>query len=486
MFRIFVPLTKVDQTQRLIYGTAALEEVDTSKEIMDYAGSKPRFQKWSDGLRKATQDAGIGLSLGNVRAMHGKVAAGKLTEIDFNDEAMSIDVCAKIVDDAEWTKVQEGVYTGFSVGGGYAKRWPDPSRPGITRYIAAPVEISIVDNPCMPGATFAMTKIGGATEIVPFKPPMPINVWQAGENGPTFKFKAEAAEELRKIISGERDHIKMAKGMWQVSDLAQLLARLDGLRADVAWEQDAEGDTGSQLPDRLRQAVQTLSDILRAMVDEETGEMLADSVAGKSAEDDLGKAGARHSKTDKERLQGIHDNSVAMGADCASAKSAAGDLQKGANMTKDETDALVKSVTDELNKSNGDALTKALKPVSDSLEKITASIGASDTALAKLATDTGASLAKAAEATAAVAKSVGEIDDRLKKIEALPAATKGVIKLVPLDKSVDGALGADGNIDEAALAAALAKMSPAQQTLLLTKAALRNPTIIGGPQPAAS
>jgi hypothetical protein len=61
-------------------------------------------------------------------AMHGAVAAGKLVEIAFNDEARQVEICGKVVDDAEWAKVEEGVYTGFSQGGRYLKRWPDPDR----------------------------------------------------------------------------------------------------------------------------------------------------------------------------------------------------------------------------------------------------------------------------------------------------------------------------------------------------------------------
>ena len=49
--------------------------------------------------------------------MHAPIAAGKLTDIAFDDDAKRITVAAKIVDDDEWRKVQEGVYTGFSQGG---------------------------------------------------------------------------------------------------------------------------------------------------------------------------------------------------------------------------------------------------------------------------------------------------------------------------------------------------------------------------------
>jgi len=72
------------------------------------------------------------------------------------------------VDDNEWKKVLEGVYTGFSVGGSYGAKWPDPVLEGVTRYEAKPVEISLVDVPCMPGAMFEIVKADGASEMRKF------------------------------------------------------------------------------------------------------------------------------------------------------------------------------------------------------------------------------------------------------------------------------------------------------------------------------
>ncbi len=134
-------------------------------EVCDYASTKPLYQKWSQNFASATD----GKSLGNLRAMHGNVAAGKLVEIAFNDEAKQVEICGKVVDDAEWQKVEEGVYTGFSQGGRYLKRWPDPERPSLMRYTAEPVEVSLVDHPCLPEATFAVIKADGSTELRKFK-----------------------------------------------------------------------------------------------------------------------------------------------------------------------------------------------------------------------------------------------------------------------------------------------------------------------------
>ncbi|MBV9908287.1 MAG: hypothetical protein JOY52_12080 [Hyphomicrobiales bacterium] len=155
---LFLPLAKVDLDRRLVTGVATAERPDRSGEIFDYDSSKPYFEKWSAEAAAASG----GKSLGAVRAMHGSVAAGKLTDIAFDDNAKQVTVCAKIVDDDEWRKVQEGVYTGFSQGGRYVKRWADPDT-GLTRYTAEPHEISLVDLPCVPEATFEVVK-GGVVE----------------------------------------------------------------------------------------------------------------------------------------------------------------------------------------------------------------------------------------------------------------------------------------------------------------------------------
>jgi hypothetical protein len=162
--KLFIPITKIDAAKRLVYGIATAELPDAAGEICDYASTKPLYQKWSDDFSKATE----GKSLGNLRAMHAPIAAGKLTEIAFDDDAKKIEICAKVVDDAEWAKVEEGVYTGFSQGGKYIKRWTDGEH---TRYTAEPIEVSLVDNPCLPEATFSVIKADGSTELRKFKSP---------------------------------------------------------------------------------------------------------------------------------------------------------------------------------------------------------------------------------------------------------------------------------------------------------------------------
>lgn len=229
--RVFVPLTKVDEEQRLVYGTITQEVVDQSGEVMDYATSKPNFEKWSNDISEASG----GLSKGNLRVMHGLSVAGKLTDLAFNDEEQAIEVCAKVVDDAEWEKVLEGCYTGFSVGGKYGKKWNEVvDGQTVKKYTAVPNEVSLVDNPCVKSATFSLVKADGAEEAVMFKvggeqqqqseePPVeeaPVQAQitneqvaaratemaKAADNGTTWTDHIEAArEELTKAAAKPKD-----------------------------------------------------------------------------------------------------------------------------------------------------------------------------------------------------------------------------------------------------------------------------------------
>lgn len=157
--KIFVPINKIDEEQRLVYGQAAAEVLDNSGEMFDYAGSKPYFEKWSENAYATSG----GKSHGNIRVMHTSKVAGIVNApLGFDDDAKTIDCVAKVVDDAEWAMVLAGGYTGFSMGGRYVSRAKKSDN--ITRYVAEPVEISLVDKPCIPTATFSVVKADGLVE----------------------------------------------------------------------------------------------------------------------------------------------------------------------------------------------------------------------------------------------------------------------------------------------------------------------------------
>ena len=392
---MFIPLCKVDEVSRMVYGRIG-ETPDRAGEVFDYASSKPNFEAWSGQFEKCTD----GKSLGNLRAMHGKIAAGKFTKVDFDDEAKTIELAAHVVDDAEWEKVLQGVYTGFSPGGKYAKRWKDGRH---TRYTAQPNEVSLVDLPCIPDATFTLVKGDGLAEERAFK-------------------------------SGSSD--ELAKGLYDVSRLVDLINSLTYLAEGAAYEANGEQD-GSAIPGRLNSWLSTGVQILVDMTREETAEALAslatlvaklpappaDMALAAGGDNDLAKAGARHSKADLDHLQSIHDHAAALGANCsgeaAKAAGAGDDLAKVASQLSSANDELAKLDADLLTPLR-EALGLAKGGLPTAMEKIHALIAERD------------SLAK-------VAGERDELKKRVTALEAEPASGGPLLKAVDKGQDVGAA-----------------------------------------------
>jgi hypothetical protein len=161
-FTMYIPLTKVDLARHEVWGVGADETVDLAGEVFDYQASKSYIEQWSAKMHKASG----GKSKGNIRGQHGSVAAGRVIDLQFDDAGKRVLLGANIVDVNEWEKVEKGVYTGFSIGGYYAKRWNDEQ--GRKRYAGAPLEWSLVDYPNNPGATFEMVKADGTSQLCKF------------------------------------------------------------------------------------------------------------------------------------------------------------------------------------------------------------------------------------------------------------------------------------------------------------------------------
>ena len=308
--QMFIPLTKIDAGKRLVYGVVTAETPDRGNEVCDYASTKPYYQKWSNECREASG----GKSLGNLRAMHGKVAAGRVEAIHFNDDDKQIEVCAKIIDDAEWAKVEAGVYTGFSQGGGYVKRWPDENDPDLMRYTASPCEISLVDLPCLPRATFAMIKADGAVETMKFASfdNAVEQVWIAGD-GKTFKKKAEALAHQALLTSsasmlGALERMENDLGKAAPAPRTQALERLrkclgqeafDAGRAiaalqivfDVLAAEITEGEEDEGQIAALQDAIVRLKDFIVAEIseDDEDDEQPSDVLEQAASPRDLAK-----------------------------------------------------------------------------------------------------------------------------------------------------------------------------------------------------
>ena len=135
-FKMFVSFQKSDPSQRMVYGYASTEAVDSQGEIVDKVAMQKALPNY--------------MQFGNIREMHQLSAVGKAKSAIMDDKGLFLK--GKIVDDAAWKKVQEGVYMGFSIGGRIVEKVGNVIKNLVL------TEISIVDRPANPEAVFTLVK----------------------------------------------------------------------------------------------------------------------------------------------------------------------------------------------------------------------------------------------------------------------------------------------------------------------------------------
>ena len=137
--QLYWPIAKIDSDERLVYGYASTEAKDSQGEI----------------VRKEALEAALPayMRFANIREMHRPSAVGVAKEATIDENGLWLK--AKIVDDAAWQKVKEGVYKGFSIGGAVTAR--DSANPLVITGVEL-VEISLVDRPANPEAVLSVWK----------------------------------------------------------------------------------------------------------------------------------------------------------------------------------------------------------------------------------------------------------------------------------------------------------------------------------------
>jgi len=140
--KIFVPVAKLDDEQRMVYGYATTEALDAQGEIVKreaIEAALPHYMRFA-----------------NIREMHQLSAVGVAKEAEFDDKGLYLK--AKVVDDEAWAKVKEGVYKGFSIGGRVTERDANDRKliTGVELH-----EISLVDRPANPEAMIDAYKVWG-------------------------------------------------------------------------------------------------------------------------------------------------------------------------------------------------------------------------------------------------------------------------------------------------------------------------------------
>jgi hypothetical protein len=142
---------------------------------------------------------------------------------------------------------------GFSIGGSYEKKWKDSADATKTRYTAAPAEISLVDNPCVPTATFSMVKADGSSEAKPFQRYGALKAVIADAsmtNGDLFKLATAYLpdEQLEEMAKAETTMGDVRAALKKLADEdARAGRRAAGARADAGTRaEDREGPQGAR------------------------------------------------------------------------------------------------------------------------------------------------------------------------------------------------------------------------------------------------
>jgi len=130
-----------------VKGLATDDTLDLDEQICDPQWLKTAMPKWFE--------------IGNIREQHdGSKAVGKATSMTSQGTGFAIG--AKIVDPVAAMKVEEGVYTGFSIG--IKNAYVDMNDPRAPRGVIKGgqiVEVSVVDRPANPSASFELAKTVG-------------------------------------------------------------------------------------------------------------------------------------------------------------------------------------------------------------------------------------------------------------------------------------------------------------------------------------
>ncbi len=303
-FRRFGEIAKVitnDDGTLNVYGIASTEERDGDDEVILASAMKdalPDYMKW-----------------GAIREMHQPKAAGTALEAEVNDDTGQTWIGVHVVDPVAVKKVKTGTYKGFSVGGTVIERDEDDDRT-ITKLKW--IETSLVDRPSNPGAEILIVKVEGKKgDQLPLATAKADDAAAAGKsqygdvdfadqkNGKypidteahirsawsyinkeknadkyddkelaAIKSKIVAAWKAKIDKDGPPSAEKLAKGMWDVSQLAMMLCTIRDMTSNAEYEAFWEND-GSAMPLELREWLETGAGILKDMAEEEIEELIA-------------------------------------------------------------------------------------------------------------------------------------------------------------------------------------------------------------------
>lgn len=296
MAKLYAEIAKMeaqDDGTVKVWGYASSEAVDSDGEIIA-----------AEAMKAAIPDY---MKFGAVREMHGSNAAGTAIEINVEDDGRTF-FGAHIVDPVAVTKVKTGVYKGFSIGGSVTAR-DELNKSQITGLKLT--EISLVDRPANPDAVFTC-----------FKADKPKDDEEADKDDKTEKTDETPANDAGKADGDKKDDKEddkkdeteksasvnlseseiailkavlakaekqkdepVAKSMWQVKSLADVLASLKWLIEDAIYD-----DVDAAVIAQIKESAGSLAESLKALTVSEADKLVDGLAAKADKSDDLAKA----------------------------------------------------------------------------------------------------------------------------------------------------------------------------------------------------
>ena len=270
--RFFVPFTKVEENSDgsvYIEGIATGEVVDYHGEIVLDSASVDAFEEWTDWAEKASG----GASVGNIREMHTDNVAGKAVSWTHDAAAKTQSLGLQVLDAEAAKKAKARVYTGLSIGGSNVKREMRTVNgkkiPVITSYRLN--EVSLVDKPACPVATFTLVK-----RFEPKESPMKLTELLQSNERAAFKVRAAMPSETKiecgavtyDVASLEKDAISSGTealaalkaflsevlanagdpNMWTIGDICEAMRYCYSARMGAQYDaQDAAEDAAVEM-----------------------------------------------------------------------------------------------------------------------------------------------------------------------------------------------------------------------------------------------
>ena len=343
--RMFGQITKVEEQDDgtlIVSGIASTPNPDDDCEGESFTpdcmrGAIPGYMKKSRALRE----------------MHQPIAAGTTTEL-YVDDAGETRITAHVVDPTSVLKVNTGVLKMFSIAGVV----PPGGRDSANRKIINKLnlkEISLVDVGGNSRADILeIAKLDGdeGDDVE-----VETEVTTAAADA-TVETATETAVKVEDATAG--DTVK--KGLYGVSRFAELLASLGYQAQDANYEAQYEGDN-SPLPAQMRAWLASGAEILKAMTEEETSELLASLAPPDPAPvvevialadtakgaDPVEKKGAKFSAATKGKLAEAHDH-IQKAADCMKVSGYDDSAKAEGAVEGEDSVAKVAGLTDEVSK----------------------------------------------------------------------------------------------------------------------------------------